>query len=77
MAERIEQGTSETYGGDNHLALLDDHNIMHSRSFIETTVNCDRLVVSFCILAKCLNVDQILFYTYTCIGGSRILKICR
>jgi len=58
MAERIEQGTSETYRGDNHLALHDDY--LHSHSFIETTVNCDRLVVSFCILAKLLNVDQII-----------------
>ncbi|XP_050058700.1 serine/threonine-protein phosphatase 2A 65 kDa regulatory subunit A alpha isoform-like isoform X1 [Aphis gossypii] len=42
MAERIEQGISETYRGDNHLELHDDH--LQSRSFIETTVNCDRLV---------------------------------
>jgi len=58
MAEQIEQGRSVTYRGDNHLELHDDH--LHSRSFIETTVNCDRLVVSFCILAKRLNIDQII-----------------
>ncbi|XP_022161137.1 serine/threonine-protein phosphatase 2A 65 kDa regulatory subunit A beta isoform-like isoform X4 [Myzus persicae] len=42
MAERIEQGTPKTYRGDNHLELNDDNNC--DRSFIEATVNCDRLV---------------------------------
>lgn len=46
MAERIEQGiTPETYRGDNHSVLND-------RSFIEATINCDRLEVSFRLLAK-------------------------
>jgi len=49
MAERIEQGKPETNRGDNHVAFTDNN---CDRSFIEATVNCDRLVVSFRLLAK-------------------------
>jgi len=49
MAERIEQGAPETHRGDNHL---------YDHSFIETAINCDRLVVSSCLLAKLLIIDR-------------------
>jgi len=50
MAERIEQGTSETYGGVNHLVLNDGNYC--DRTFMEDIVHCDRLEVSFRLLAK-------------------------
>jgi len=55
MAERIEQATPETYRGDNHLVLNDS---MSDRSFIEATMNCDRLVVSFHLLTKRMIFDR-------------------
>eukprot|EP00102_Acyrthosiphon_pisum_P010960 XP_008179482.1 PREDICTED: probable serine/threonine-protein phosphatase PP2A regulatory subunit [Acyrthosiphon pisum] len=41
MAERIEQATPETYRSDYPLVVNDG---MNDRSFIEATMNCDRLV---------------------------------
>jgi len=50
MAERIEKGTPETYRGDKHLVLNDGNYC--DRSFIEATINCDLLEVSFRLSAK-------------------------
>lgn len=68
MAERIEQGTPKTYRGDNHLELNDDNNC--DRSFIEATVNCDRLVVSFRLLPKHIIFDQYIILCLTLVNNN-------
>jgi len=55
MAERVEQATPETYRSDNHLVLNDG---MSDRLFIEATMNCDRLVVSFHLLTEHMIFDR-------------------
>lgn len=51
MTERIEQATPD----DNHLVLNDG---MSDCSFIEATMNCDHLVVSFRLLTKHMIFDR-------------------